>query len=109
MTTVNPKYRKIKPTGEDPRGVAEVLNRLVDGKINSVSSVTLAANAASTTLSDIYVGGGSFIGLMPMTANAAAELGNGTLYFSTPAKQAVVINHANNAQVDRTYTYVVLG
>lgn len=107
MTAQNPKYRKVKPTGEDPRGVAEVLNRLVDGKINSVSTVTLAANAGTTTLADIYIGGTSAILLMPMTAHAAAELP--TLYFNTPTKQSVVINHTNNAQTDRTFTYAVLG
>lgn len=107
MTAMNPKFRKIKPTGEDPRGVAEVLNRLVDGKINSVSTVTLTANAASTTLSDIYIGGGSLIALMPMSANAAAALA--TTWFATPLKQSVVVNHANNAQTDRQFFYCVLG
>lgn len=107
MTAQNPKYRKVKPTGEDPRGVAEVLNRLVDGKINSVSTVTLAANSGTTTLPDIYIGGTSIIVLAAMSANAAVALQ--TLYFNTPTKQSVVINHTNNAQTDRTFTYAVLG
>lgn len=109
MTTYNPRFLGQKPPGDDARSTADILNRLLRGKINSVGATTftLAANVATTTLSDVNIGGPSFIGLMPMTAHAAAELP--TLYFSTPLKGSVVVNHANNAQVDRTFTYLVLG
>ena len=47
--------------------------------------------------------------LQPTSANAAAELGNGTLYFDAPGAGSVVIRHANNAQIDRSFNYVVIG
>ncbi len=107
MTALNPRTRGIPPTGGNPREVATAINRLIDGHLNSTGSVTLTANAATTTLSDTNVGVNSLILLMPTTANAAAALA--TTYFNTPGKQSVVINHANNAQTDRTFSYLVIG
>lgn len=109
MTSSNPRFLGQKPPGDDQRSTADILNRLLRGKINSVGAVTftLAANVATTTLSDVNIGGPSFIEFMPMTANAAAE--RATLYYDTPLKGSVVVHHANNAQTDRTFTYVVLG
>ena len=46
---------------------------------------------------------------MPTTANAAAELGNGTLYVSARAKGGFTLAHANNAQGDRAFGYALIG
>ena len=43
------------------------------------------------------------------TANAAAEIGNGTMYIGAVNNGAFVVTHANNAQADRTFLYVALG
>lgn len=71
--------------------------------------VTLTANAASTTLSDARLRADSPVLLQPTTANAAAELGNGTLYVSETGRVngAVVITHANNALADRTFRVLI--
>ena len=71
--------------------------------------VTLAANAASTTLSDARIRFDSPMMLVPTTANAAAEIGNGTLFLPEAgrANGAIVIAHANNAQTDRTFRYMI--
>ena len=79
------------------------------GHLANTGTVTLAANTASTVLADYRLGVMSFLGFMPTTANAAAELGNGTLYVSTQGKQTATITHANNAQTDRTFTFAILG
>lgn len=78
------------------------------GRINNTGVVTLQANASSTVVRDARVGVDSFIGLMPRTANAANEQGNGTVYVICD-KQGFTIAHANNAQTDRTFTYSILG
>jgi hypothetical protein len=44
---------------------------------------------------------------MPTTANAAAEIGNGTIYVSSRGKQTATITHANNSQTDRTFAYAL--
>ena len=96
-------------TGADARQVAAIVNRLAQGKLNCIGSVTLAAGAATTAVSDPRATATSVMLLMPMTANAAAELGNGTLYVSARAKGSVTLTHANNAQADRTFDYALIG
>jgi len=86
----------------------EIINNALLGKQNICGEVTLTANSATTTLADELITPNSVVSLdMPMTSNAAAALG--TTYFSTPTKGSVTINHANNAQVDRTFRYTVKG
>ena len=95
--------------GADARQIAAVVNRVVQGKLNCVGSVILAANAASTSLSDARVTAASVILLMPTSANAAVELGNGTLFVSARDKGSFTLTHANNAQTDRAFAFVVIG
>lgn len=95
--------------GGDARQVAAVLNRVAQGKLNCTGSVTLAAGAASTTVNDPRATAASVILPMPVTANAATEIGNGTLFVSARSKGSFVLTHANNAQVDRTFGYVLIG
>lgn len=87
--------------------IASVLNNVLSGKMNNTGTVTLAANAATTTLTDSRIGANSVVLLMPTTANAAAALA--TTYFDTFADGSCVINHANNAQADKTFSYTVTG
>ena len=103
------QYRRLPQGGATPRQIAEVVNRTLDGGVNSTGSVTLTASSATTTVADKRLSATSFFGLMPTTANAAAEIGNGTIYVSAQGKQPLTLTHANNAQADRTYRYVILG
>lgn len=79
-----------------------------NGKFDCTKTVTLTANAASTTVMDYRFSPQSYVGAMPQTANASAEIGAGTIYFA-PTDGQCVVTHANNAQVDRTFTFVILG
>jgi len=74
------------------------------GRLNNVGTVTLLSGTVSTVVSDMRVGINSFIGLMPTTANAAAE----SPYINT-TKQSFTITHANAATGDRTFRYCILG
>lgn len=112
----------VSPLAPDPRAAARALPVLADfidkkvlvplqnateGKMNCVGDVTLDANSATTTLSDRRIGPESYIGFMPTTANAAAEID--TLYVTARGDGSCTLNHTNNAQTDRTFTYVVIG
>ena len=90
-------------------GVRDVVNNIMRGKINATLDVTLAVSTASTTVSDARIGGSCGIYLMPLSANAAAEIGNGTIWWSAPGNQTVTLNHANNAQADRTFRLLIIG
>lgn len=97
------------------RNIAHTLNQVIKGKLNASVSVTLAANATSTTLTDSRIGGFSAIELVPQTFNAVAELASGNLYISNllsgsaGAGGSCTINHSNNAQTDRTFLAVIIG
>lgn len=104
-------YPVVSPFDDDEgrhrRALASVLNGAMQGKLNNTSSFTVTANVATTTLSDARIGANSVVLLMPTTANAAAALAN--VYFDTFGDGSCVAHHANNAQVDRTFKYAVIG
>lgn len=104
-------YRGAPPLNASPRELATAINRVNGGKMNVTLDVTLTANAASTMISDARLAVGSFVGFLPMTANAAAELGAGTLYVTAANMNNLTwtVTHANNAQTDRTFRLVILG
>ena len=105
------QYLGVKPSNDDHAlwltEIARVVNNVLKGKLNKTATVTLTANAATTTLTDSRIGANSVICLMPQTANAAAALG--TTYFNTFLNGSCVINHANNAQVDKTFSLTITG
>jgi hypothetical protein len=92
---------------EHRRKLAEALIGVMDGKINAIGTLTLAASSATTTLRDKRIGLQSRIFFMPTTANAAAAITS--LFVTGRGKQTATINHANNSQTDKTFDYVVLG
>ncbi len=95
--------------GADSRQVASVVNRLNLGKINCTGTVTLAAGQASTSVSDSRADAGSHIGLMPLTANAAAEVAAGGLHIASRSAGSFVVAHATSALTDRTFSYIIVG
>lgn len=88
--------------------ISGALNDLAHGRGDNGGVVTLASGAASTTVSRVGIAAGDFIGFMPLTANASAEVGNGTMYVlaANITKNQFIITHANNGQTDRTFRYV---
>ncbi len=91
------------------RIIAERLNAALGGKLDNTGTVTLTHDAGSTAVSDPRVGGDTKITFTPTSAHAATEIGNGTMYVSSVGKQTFTITHANNAQTDRTFDYVIHG
>ena len=81
------------------------------GKLECVVEFKLTANVATTTLRDERLSDQSVLHLDPKTANAAAELGNGTVYCLAANRTAGVwtFTHANNAQADRIFQISIIG
>lgn len=96
-------------TEKNPVLALQAIRDLFQGRSNAVGSVTLTANQATTVVTATNCGASSQPFLMPRTANAAAEVGGGTIYVSAVANGSFTITHANNAQTDRTYGFVCLG
>ena len=75
------------------------------GGLNNCGSVTLAANAVQTVVTEQFVTSRSGIWLQAITSDAALEVGNGTIYVITNDGN-FAINHASNAQTDRIFNWV---
>ena len=93
------------------RRLFDTIFQLRRGKTENTVLLTLAANAATPTLTDMRLSLQSALGFDPLTANAATEKAAGTLYAleANRATGSVVITHANNAQTDRTYIVTITG
>ncbi len=105
-------YRDVqRQLAEWIRSNSTVLAGVMTGKTNNTSTVTLAASAATTTITDARLGRGTLVILVPTTANASAEVAAGAFFQTYPnaTKEKVVLNHANNSQVDRTFAFALIG
>lgn len=93
------------------RALTDTVNRLLVGQMDVTALFTLTANVGTSTLTDSRININTAIILTPTTANAAAEIGNGTAYISETGrvKGSVVVTHANNAQADRTFRIALIG
>lgn len=89
------------------RRLATWASAINSGNLQCVGTVTLTASATTTTVTDSRVSPGCFIGLSPLTSDAAGALG--TTYVSTTTNGSFTLTHSNAASVDRTFTYCVLG
>lgn len=99
------RTQKVAPTETDPRRLAIAINGIIDGRTDNYGSVTLAANTATTVVTEARITDFATVILTPTTANAAAELGAGTLYVSAKANGSFTLTHASNGQTDRDFDY----
>jgi len=64
-------FRQLPPFGADPRGVAEVVNGIMNGKTNNTGLVTLNTGwATTTTITDARIGIDSVIIVVPSSDSA---------------------------------------
>ncbi|TFV71667.1 hypothetical protein E4K64_25395 [Bradyrhizobium frederickii] len=96
-------------TETDLKKIVLSIQQLASGRSNSVGSVTLTTGAATTTVTDANCSSGSVPILTPTTANAAAEIGNGTMYVSAVVNGSFTITHANSATANRSFKYALHG
>ncbi|MCC6779766.1 MAG: hypothetical protein IT537_24560 [Hyphomicrobiales bacterium] len=89
--------------------IVRAVRELFEGRCNAVGTLTLTASASSTVVTAPNCGAGSTVLLTPKTANAAAEIGNGTLYIATVANGSFTVTHANNAFADRSFMWAAFG
>jgi hypothetical protein len=101
-----PSFPGLAPNETNLRSIVAAIGRLLAGKTNNVTTITLTAGSATTTLNDPRIGGYSFLGFTPTTANAKAE---GTPAVTAKDKGTATLSHADNAQTDRTYDVLIVG
>lgn len=95
----------------DPKKQNLSLQQLGAGRSNAVGTVTLTTGAATTVVTTLpgLCSTGSTPILTPTTANAAAEVGNGTMYISAVGLNTFTVTHANSATTGRTFLWAILG
>ena len=96
-------------TETDLKKIVLALQQLAAGRSNAVGTVTLATGVATTVVTDKNCAAGSTPLLTPATANAATEVGNGTLYVSAVANGSFTLTHASSATTGRTFLYALHG
>ena len=83
-------------------GVQNILNL---GLANAKGAVTLAANATTTTLTDLRLGAQTKIMFCPTTENARAA---GVPAVTTKGRETATLTHTNTAATDKTYDYLIV-
>ena len=96
-------------TETDLKKINLAIQQLAAGRSNATGTVTLKTAAATTVVTDNNCAARSTPLLTPTTANAAAEIGNGTLYVSAVANGSFTITHVNSATTGRTFLYALQG
>ena len=67
-------FRTLPNFGQDPRGIAEIVRQIMNGKTNNTGTVTLATgNAVTTTLNDERISPDTKIVLVPFSAAAFSD------------------------------------
>ena len=93
----------------DLKKIVLAIQQLAAGRSNAVGTVTLALGTSTTVVTDKNCAAGSTPLLTPASLNAAAEIGNGTVYVSAVVNGSFTISHANSATAGRTFMYALKG
>ncbi len=88
--------------------VRDVLRGVQAGKLNCTTTVTLRASQTTTTLTDARIGPESWIGLVPLTANASTAEKAG-VYVSARAEGSATLTHASSADTGQDFSVAILG
>ena len=93
------------------RQAALVINSLRKGDVNSTTSLTLTASTTTTVLTDPNLTPAKWLDFDPLTANAATEKANGTIYVLSADRGngSFTVTHASNSQTDRTFRVLIMG
>ena len=85
---------------------ATALNQVLRGGIAATLEVTLVPGDTTSVFQDSRIGRYTFIGLMPVTANAVAALPS---IWIEPTKGGATIHHASSSFTDQTFVACLLG
>jgi len=96
-------------TDTNPIRILTAIRDLFQGRSNAVGTLTLNTGASTTVVSAQNCGRDSQPILTPLTATAAAELGNGTLYVASVSNGSFTLAHSNSSVSDRRFGFVCLG
>lgn len=97
------------------RRIAQVVNAVMRGRTNNVGMLTLTAGVTSTVvqLAKGVLSKDSALLFDPLTAHAATEIYGATMYVTSANRDVTnarfTITHANTADSDKIFRYIVVG
>jgi hypothetical protein len=100
-------FRLLPTFGADQRGVAEVVNGIMNGKTNNIGTITLTQSSTTTTLTDARIGNKSVILFTPTSSHAAQEMAH--LFISAQTSGSATITHRNTGHNDLNFQYIIVG
>lgn len=86
--------------------INQAIRELQQGRNNATGSFTLTPSATSTIVQAPTCSPTSFVYISPQTSDAANDMAT---TWTVAGSGQFVVHHANNARVDRTFGFVVLG
>jgi hypothetical protein len=98
------QYRNLPKQGGTPRQISEVVNNILEGKINSTGEFTTTANTTSTVVNDRRASVNSIILLVGLNSH----FHNLNIYISTRANGSFTVGHTGHGN-DVDIGYVIIG
>jgi hypothetical protein len=98
------QYRKLPNLGGTPREVSEVVNNIMDGKINSTGEFTISSGTTTTTVTDARAGADSII----LFTGLGHDISHTHPWVSSRANGSFVVGHQNHGH-DMDVGYVIVG
>ncbi len=97
--------------GSSIEQIANVVNRINQGKINVILRVTLTPNASQTTITDARISPQTAFFFDPLTQSAATLAASGSLHIHEANRNdgSAIIDHNSAAATDRTFNIVMIG
>jgi hypothetical protein len=99
-------FRTLPVFGADQRGVAEVVNNIMNGKTNNTGEITLTQSSTTTTMTDRRIGPTTVILFSPINEKAASEIAG--LYVSARGQGTATLTHGSH-NFDMKYAYALIG
>jgi hypothetical protein len=101
----------LAPNESDPRKLSAVIRQLLEGRGNTVGTVTLTSDgtATTTTVTAQNCGPNSIVFMAPLTADAAAAAPTTYVKKSDITAGQFVVTHIATTFDDETFGWVCLG
>lgn len=107
MTTAQRQtnFRILNPVTATTREIAEILNRTIDGGLNSIGYVTLPANTTQTTVTEPRYSIESLVFFTPVGHD---PWHHNPYVDATSTNGTMVISHSNSGH-EATFAYLIIG
>ena len=98
-------YRLLNPITATTREIAEVLNRTIEGGLNSIGYVTLPPNVTQTTISEPRYSVESLVFFTPVAHNPWHH----NPYVDASSTNGTMVINFDNSGHEATFAYLIIG